>query len=181
MKKILKRGFYIMKAKGRHGTHSPFVYAFVEKVLRDKTKFVLQNNVAPFSKKETAILGRALQYLKPVVVYADDAMAPFLKQLQLSNTTLHFEIQPMLDESNYIKDGLFFCLPTEKNVAFLKKQFSKQSQAAIVLHQHKTKEAFEIWESLGEDLQMKMVMDVWHFGFVSNHSDFKMKQFFRLR
>ena len=181
MKKILKRGLYIMKAKGRHGTHSPFVYAFVEQVLRSKTKFIVQEKNT-FSQKEISLLGRAFQYLNPSVVYVEDDLKLLIEDLKSNNAPLHFEVKPMnLNEHNHWDNGLYFCLPTKENIAFLKSKASSQTITAIILHQHKSKTNFENWEELGRDENLKMVMDVWSFGFVSNNADFKLKQFFRLR
>lgn len=182
MKKILKRGLYIMKAKGRHGTHSPFVYAFVEQVLRAKTKFSIKDKPASFSSKEVSLLGRTLLYIHPQIVYVEDSLKSLLLQLKACFPSFNFEIRPM-DSANekQIEDGLFLCFPTKENVAFLKSAATFQNIAAILLHQHKDRENFENWELLEQEDRFTMVMDVWNFGFVSNHPDFKMKQFFRLR
>jgi hypothetical protein len=182
MKKILKRGLYIMKAKGRHGTHSPFVYTFVEQVLRAKTKFNLKENPLSLSLKEISLLGRALLYINPCIVYVEDTLKSFLLQLKASDKSFNFEIRLMdMTPKKQTEDALFFCFPTKENVAFLKSAAAFQSMAAILLHQHTDREKFENWELLEQEDRFTMVMDVWNFGFVSNHPDFKIKQFFRLR
>jgi hypothetical protein len=182
MKKLLQRGLYLMKAKGRHGTHSPFVYAFVEEVLRDKTKFALPNQYTGFSNKEISLLGRALLHLQPTIVYVDDNLKSLLINLKISNPSLHFEIDTLqVNDKIYKNEGLFLCFPTTENGTFLSNQFKSQSHAAIILHQQKDMAAVSNREALYQDKNIKMVMELWSFSYLSNHSDFKMKQFFRLR
>jgi hypothetical protein len=199
MKRILKRGLYIMKAKGRHGTHSPFVYAFVEQVLRAKRTFPLKNNPDnsfTFSQKEINLLTRTFLYLNPAVIYADGALLPFLLALKANVATLHFETEVITqDEKEYQSDGLFFCLPTKENVQFLQARFAEKQYGAVIPRRQKganfqkkrhpaqqeDKVSLENWEALVHLETVKMAMDVWYLGLLSNHSDFKMKQFFRLR
>lgn len=185
MKRIFKRVGYLLKAKGRHGTHSPFVYAFVEQVMRRKTKFKLSKpSLVPgnFSKKEINLLGRALQYIDPEIVYVDHILLPFIKALVRDNDALTFEVESIYkNEKGFKSGGLFFCLPTEECINEIKPFFAEHFHTAIIPYSHFSKPANKGWADISSSEYMKMVIDTWYFGFVSNHPDFKIKQYFALR
>jgi hypothetical protein len=180
MKRILQRGKHLLKAKGRHGTHSPFVYAFVEQVMRLKTSYRVEGQNI-LTKKQLNLIGRTLQYLKPEVVYIDPILFPVLNKLNPFFPAAIFKILPSKEASvTDSGNGTFFiCLPIRENNDLLQTVAAQKICSAIVLLSHKD-EANQ-WEALKTAAVFTMVLDTWDMGFVSNHPDFKTKQYFRLR
>jgi hypothetical protein len=184
MKRILHRSRHILKAKGRHGTHSPFVYAFVEQVLRAKTKFRVPHELnLSFSTKEINLLARVFQYLNATVVYADADLFPVCEAIKLSATASDIEIKPMgITAKNFQeKDAVICCVCSSENVSFIQTLATQKVITAILPQCHKDRATEEKWEKVYECEYFKMGIDAWYLGLVSNHPDFKRKQFFKLR
>lgn len=184
MKKILHRSRHLLKAKGRHGTHSPFVYAFVEQVLRAKTRFPIQHESAsPFSRKEINLLGRVFKYLNAKVIYADADLFPICEAIKLSMASSDLEIKPIGTKAKDFQEenAVICCDCSSKNVALIQTLSPQKQITAVLTHCHKDKITKERWETFKGCPHMKMRIDAWYFGLVSNHPDFKRKQFFRLR
>ncbi len=81
-----KRLEYWLKAKGRHGTHSPFAYGFVENVLR-KPPIATANEdnkiAAILSRQDYQLLLRIICYLRPKQVMTHAALSALLQSDQL--------------------------------------------------------------------------------------------------
>jgi hypothetical protein len=180
MKRILQRGKHFFKAKGRHGTHSPFVYAFVEQVLRSKRKFHAENS--PLSQKQINLIGRAIQYLDADVIYVDAFLFETVNALNSCISSVKFKVLPLeISKENYKDGACFICLPGKESNHFLINIAERCKCSAIIPLNQKDKNQKQYWENLKNESIFKMVLNTWYIGFISSHPDFKIKQYFRLR
>ncbi len=188
MKRILNYSRHWMKARGRHGTHSPFVYAFVEQVLRNKnkisTRLVRQVSGWPaqWSLRERKRLYKTLYFLKPAQV-----LLPADGTLDWMGAVL----TAMLPTAVVAADGATgsttgkqpqLLVVTAAGLSPARLQTAMQAGIAVlVLHPHQRTYPQGSWEALYTDAQVKMSLDYWHFGLLLNDEAFKHKQHFRLR
>ncbi|KAA5536501.1 hypothetical protein F0919_02200 [Taibaiella lutea] len=180
MKHILQRGKHLWKAKGRHGTHSPFVYAFVEQVLRSKKRFQVKNS--PLSQKQINQINRSIQYLGADVIYADAFLFETINALSNHASSAKFKVLPLDISKEDYKDGAcFVCFSGKASNDFLINIVKQSTCAAIIPLNQKNKNQKQYWEHLKNEPIFKMALDTWYIGFISNHPDFKIKQYFRLR
>ena len=124
MYKLLQYLRYILVAKSRHGVHSPFVYAFIEEVLRNTP----QNHIR-----------------KKLVTYFEDRRIIWLT----SNTETLPETAP---EDIIIIEGI-----------------------------HQSAQANSNWQNLHSNKNVRLSMDVYHYGILCFSTDFKEKQHFSIR
>lgn len=188
LKRILNYSRHWMKARGRHGTHSPFVYAFVEQVLRNKNKIstrqVRQARGWParWSLRERKLLYKTLYFLKPaqVLLPADGALdwmgavltgiVPAAALVTDDGTGSITGKQPQL-----------LVVPAAQLSPARLQAAMRDGIGVLVLHPHQRTCPKGSWEVLYTDTQVKMSLDYWHFGLLLNDEAFKHKQHFRLR
>lgn len=177
VKKILQYGRHLLRARGRHGTHSPFVYAFVEQVMRKRPRVALPRQ-DQFRPRAAALLYQTFCYLSPQVIYADlvllDAVTALAAQalpgvpvLLLANGTAPAQALVIANISSALPDQMNNLL--EHPVKIL----------LVGPHAHKATE--RTWMQLAASPAVKVSIDYWHFGLLVNDQAFKARQHFRLR
>jgi hypothetical protein len=186
MKKMLQFGRHFLRAKGRHGTHSPFVYAFVEQVLRSKEHFSIKNNTAAFSRKEIDLLARTIKYLKPSRIVVDAEIIGLLKEIISATKQAHITLAAVDATSTYqqVEGGntLIICSNNKAGKEKLLSDIIQQHTIfALLLKPHANEEVEKKWYELCALPNVKMRLDLWHFGLLVNDPSFKGSQYFRLR
>lgn len=186
MKNILRYGRHLLHAKGRHGTHSPFVYAFVENVLRNKKRFSSKNiSDRKLSNKEINLLIRTIYFLKPDNILVDEellnllnniALLPGLENIAIAELNERNVDQPTKRQTLLISRGTSI-----STVALLRTAIQKATVSILFINPHTTISSAEHWQSLSAMSEVKMRLDLWHLGLLLNDPVFKASQYFRLR
>lgn len=186
MKRLLNYSWHWFKSKGRHGTHSPFVYAFVEQVLRNKNKIkTAQVKQLPVpwqvvSLREMKLLYKTLYFLKPEqVLLPEDSGLDWIK-----NIVPHIVAGAAVSNAqtfDYTTGDRqrMLVMPAEDRYYSVFEQAIRGGITVLVWHPHGAGPA--LWERLYTDPVVTMSLDYWYFGLLMNDIAFKQKQHFRLR
>ena len=156
---------YRWKAKGRHGTHSPFAYDFVESVLRDKK---------PIEKSGFEFPDEHLQ--KQWGVLVDRTMRYYgLKKLKLLRR----------DEGEYLNADALLLLDNEPGEwrAIAEKYFRmvKNNTVVFVSNIHKTPGHTDAWNELCGGRAVRLSIDLNKMGVLFFRKEFREKQHFVLK
>lgn len=178
--KGLEKLQFKFRAKGRHGTHSPFVYAFVEKVLRCKTNF--SECPEKWNRKDWNLLNATLRFLNPdKVIVCGESFSDAFCRIQKSSSD--WEIIPFqsLAESNNQEDIFVFAGCSEKYEDLLNFSSKREGRFSIYFfHPHSVFTSEDLLKFI-QNASFQMALDFWNALLLVHSEDFKEKQFFELR
>lgn len=170
-----------MRARGRHGTHSPFVYAFVEQVMRARAGSLPQQGHLP--RSVFRLLYKTIKHLKPATVYTTSELYPALQLIEgIVPETIDVVLMPSTGLPQSAVAGALVCMAgREEEEALLKQVLQVDEARVLVIGPHLHKARFVTWSRLAAMPEVDMSLDYWYLGLLVNDPAFKAKQHFRLR
>jgi hypothetical protein len=181
LKRILQYSRHFIRAKGRHGTHSPFVYAFVEQVMRARAGTGLpQQDYMP--RPVFRLLYKTIKHLAPGVVYTTAELYPALRLIEtLLPDAIDVVLMPLAGLPQPAAAGALICTEGKETDCLQRLVLQADTIKVLWVRPHLSKERFELWNRLATLPEVNVSLDYWHLGLLVKDPAFKAKQHFRLR
>jgi len=186
--KIKEKIKFYWQAKNAHGLHSPFVFNFYisVKAIIKRVDFILKNPNG-FSKKENRIILAILQYLKPAntlilsdekeVVNAWNTILYDKSNLFFAQDTNTIPLKPINFDLIILSKSL---IDNQKTLINKLLPLINNESFVIIPHIYASKTAISKWESLLEEKQISVSMDLFFIGILFFRKE-SSKQDFQLR
>lgn len=167
---FLNRLRYIFTAKGRHGTHSPFIYGFVEQVLRSEVKIS--------GDKKTDMLYRILNYIRPDKVFVTASLYSNIQKHPAFNA---FDTQ-IFHPDNKLSDHALYVFDIDALSTIMANDIARTDESKILIYNtHINKDMTEIWAQLKALDRFTYSVDCFSFGLLLNDKAFRLRQHFILK
>jgi hypothetical protein len=179
---------YKRKAKGRHGIHSPFVYSFIDNVLKKRTSVP---NLFLVTKKEKKLINRIISYFGcRNILWVANPHGEAETYISITHedgqkASLTSEVFRIDAPAEYPQPDLLLIDlndPSDWKPAFEKYGHRlKEDSLVLVSAPHQTKKHSEAWAELHSLAGVKLSIDIFRLGLLFFRDEFKEKQHFILK
>jgi hypothetical protein len=177
-----------IKAQGRHGTHSPFVYQFVEQVLRNYKQYQLPESIILLANelKISVLAIKSIQYLQAenMIIYQPAQFEKWRLLMDVLRPSAH--LLKFAPDLNFATDAVnFYYFETIKNFKIedwilLINSLSDKSYV-FIQDIHKDKSSIQLMNTLASSDTIQLSLDCYKFGMLIKDKSFKAKQHFLLK